>query len=238
MEVIAHRGESGAAPENTLPAFERALRCGADGVEFDVQASQDGVPVVIHDERLERTTNGTGWVGEQTWDQLQALDAGSWFGAGFAGARLPRLAEVLSLFRGSGMTIHVELKTDRVPYAGLVRRVVDLVRDLGVAGQVLLSSFNHNSLGEVHALAPHLPRAALLSNALLEPWDYATRHGFQALHVRDGMVDAPLVEGCHRQGLALRAYTVDDVAEARRLAGLGLDGVFTNHPARILARSA
>jgi glycerophosphoryl diester phosphodiesterase len=221
--IIAHRGASHSAPENTLAAFRAALAAGAEGVEFDVQASRDGVPVVIHDERLERTTGGTGWVRDHSASELGALEAGLWFDPPLRGEPVPTLAAVLAL------------KTARVPYPGLVQAVLAELAAAGVAGRVVLSSFNHHTLREALRLAPHVPCAALLSDVLLDPWDYARRHGFQGLHPHHGMVDAAFVQGCRGAGLAVRPYTVDDPQEAQRLLGLGVDGLITNEPARLLA---
>src|SRR5579863_1834901 len=128
MEIFAHRGNSGEAPENTLAAFRQVAGVGADGVEFDVQLSRDGVPVVIHDETVDRTTDGKGAVAGLTLAQLQVLDAGKWFGAAFAGERIPTLEAVLEVFRGASIRVNIELKTNRTPYPGLSQKVIDLVR--------------------------------------------------------------------------------------------------------------
>ena len=232
--IIAHRGDSGVAPENTLAAFRAAIAAGAEGVEFDVQASADGVPVVIHDERLERTTSGQGWVRDASAAQLAALDAGSWFDPPLAGEGVPTLEQVLDLLAPTTLEVHLELKTSRVPYPGLVPAVVRAVERAGLGARVVLSSFHHASLREARALEPRLPCAVLTSEALLEPWDYVRRHGFQGLHPHHRTVDAELVRGMAQAGLALRPYTVDDPAIARRLLELGVDGIITNQPVRLL----
>jgi glycerophosphoryl diester phosphodiesterase len=237
MKIIAHRGHSSVAPENTLAAFEQVPGVAA-GVEFDVQLTADRVPVVIHDERLERTTNGAGPVKDHTWAQLRALDAGRWFGAEFAGQRIPRLTEVLEYFRGLPLALHVELKTNLVPYPGLVQAVVGEISRLNMGAQVVVSSFNHVTLREVKVVAPELTCAALLSDQLFEPWKYARQCGFDALHVHHTVVDEQFMAGCKRAGLPVRAYTVDDAELAGRLAALEVDAVFTNRPLRIAAPHA
>ena len=233
--IIAHRGESSAAPENTLAAFALAIDAGADAVEFDVQASRDGVPVVIHDEELARTTDGQGPVGEHSLAELQALDAGGWFAPAFRGERIPTLAQVLALLRPTPLQINIELKTTICPYAGLVPAVVALVREAGLVARVVLSSFNHNSLLAAAALAPELPRAALSDTQLAAPWDYCRGHGFAAYHPERHGCDGELIARCHAAGIAVRVYTVDDPVEARRLMALGVDGLFTNSPRRLVA---
>ncbi len=233
-QIIAHRGYSGIAPENTLAAFRAAAEAGADGVELDVQLSRDGVPVVIHDERLERTTDGSGWVGEHTASELAALDAGRWFGDGFGGEGVPTLSSVLALLDATPLIVHLELKTNRLPYPGLVPAVLDAVAEAGLEARVHLSSFNHHTLRTVQQADPARPCAALLYDRLLEPWDYVARHGFQALHPHHAAVDAALVAGCHGRGLPVRPYTVDDPADAERLLRMGVDALITNQPQRLL----
>jgi glycerophosphoryl diester phosphodiesterase len=232
--IIAHRGASGAAPENTLAAFRAALAAGADGVEFDVHLSRDGVPVVIHDETLERTTTGHGAVGAASAAELAALEAGAWFRPPLRGEGVPPLEAVLALLAPSPLELHIELKTGRCPYPGLVPAVLRLVARAGLAGRVTLSSFNHRTLQEALALEPRLPCAALLQDVLIEPWRYAHEHGFSAIHPNHRQVDAALVQASHGLGLAVRAFTVDDPAQATRLLALGVDGILSNEPARLL----
>ncbi len=235
MQIFAHRGNSSAAPENTLAAFRGAQQAGAAGVELDVQLSKDGVPVVIHDERLERTTSGSGWVGEHSLVELKQLDVGRWFAPAYEAERLPTLAELLELFRGGPMIVNIELKTNRVPYPGLVPATLREIDRMGMAAQVILSSFNHHSLKEARALAPRIECAAILYDRLLEPWDYGRRHAFQALHLHFSQVDEALIAGCRGAGLPVRAWTVDDGAQAQRLAVLGVAGLITNRPREMLA---
>lgn len=232
--IIAHRGACRVAPENTLAAFRAAIALGADGVELDVQASRDGVPVVIHDVTLERTTDGRGAVHDHTAAGLTAMEAGLWFDPPHPGERLPTLATVLALLAPSGLEVHVELKTARVQTPGLVAAVLDELAGAGMEGRAVLSSYNHHDLREARRLDPRVACAALTYEALLEPWEYAVRHGFQGLHPHHLTVNAELVAGCRAAGLAVRPYTVDDPAEAARLLALGVDGLITNEPAAML----
>ena len=235
MQIIGHRGNAGEAPENTLAAFRQAIALGADGVEFDVHLSRDGVPVVIHDESLERTTSGRGRVSDATAAALAALEAGAWFDPPLAGEGVPSLAAVLALLAPSPLAVHIELKTARFPYPGLVPAVLAAVSAAGLTGRTVLSSFNHHTLREAMGLSPRLPCAALLDGRLLEPWDYAARHGFQALHPFHPAVDEAFVRECHGRGLVVRPYTVDDPVEVARLRGCGVDALISNHPRRLLA---
>jgi glycerophosphoryl diester phosphodiesterase len=232
-ELIAHRGNSSAAPENTLAAFRAALDSGAEGVEFDVQLSRDGVPVVIHDENLERTTSGRGQVSERTLEELKRLDAGAWFAPEHADARIPTLEEVLRVLRDSALAIHIELKTGELPYPGLVDIVVKMVRYLELTQRVRFSSFNHHTLLQAARLAPEIPRAPLFYAHLIEPWRYAQAHGFQAVHVERHSCTPDLVRGCREAGLPLRVYTVNAEADFRALAAMGVDAVFTDRPRKL-----
>ena len=236
MEIFAHRGNSGEAPENTLSAFEQAISLGADGVELDVQASSDGVPVVIHDEELGRTAGGRGWVGEHSLGELKKLDAGSWFNGSFAGEGIPTLAEVLDLLLPSPLLINIELKTFRFPYQGLAGKVLGLIRERGLGERVILSSFNHLTLAEARVTAPHIRMAALLRSHLIQCWDYAQRHGFQALHLSQHTISETLLAECRARKVTVRAFTVDDPEEAGKLRDWGVDGIFTNHPRRIIEK--
>ncbi|MFI5400013.1 MAG: glycerophosphodiester phosphodiesterase [SAR324 cluster bacterium] len=234
MEIFAHRGNSGEAPENTLAAFRQVLDVGADGVEFDVHLSRDGIPVVIHDEVVNRTSDGNGWVRDMTLAELQRLDVGKWFGAEFAGERIPTLEATVGLFRGSALRVNIELKTDRVAYPGLARAVTDMVRRIGMQRQALVSSFNHLTLLEARTMAPELEYAVLSSDQMLEPWQYVRRYGFQAYHPRGVAVDEELVRRCHEAGIKVRPWVVDDLQLGARLAALGVDALITNHPRRFV----
>lgn len=233
--IFAHRGNRVGAPENTLAAFAQVMDTGAEGVEFDVHLSRDGVPVVIHDETLDRTTGGTGRVGAFTHQELRALDAGGWFGEEFKGQHIPALDEVLALYQQSHHVLNVELKTTVEPYPGLVEAVIACIRARGLADRTILSSFNHHSLRQAGMQAPEIPCAALVLAHLIDPWDYVRAHGFQALHVEHHGCSAELVTRCHEAGLAVRAYTVVEEADARRLLAMEVDGIVTDCPAPMVA---
>ena len=223
--VYAHRGASAEAPENTLAAFRRALDAGADGIEMDVHLASDGVPVVIHDDTLERTTDGTGAVAAHRAAQLQTLDAGSWFGPHFAGEPLPTLEEALRLLAGR-LRINLEVKT---AWAGLA--VLELLPSFPAA-EVVVSSFDHALLADLRRSAPDLPLAVLHETG---SWRRALagaaalRAG--AFHPQVDLVSRPLLAACRRMQLPVFVWTVDDAGRARTLARAGVAGVFSNDPA-------
>jgi len=143
---LAHRGANTEAPENTMAAFRKAVEVGATGLEFDVQLSKDGAVVVIHDEKLERTTNGSGLVKDYTLEELQRLDAGTWFDEEFAGEKMPTLDQILDEFASTELIFNIELKSGIVLYPGLEEKVIEEVKRRNLTDQVVLSSFNHYSL--------------------------------------------------------------------------------------------
>lgn len=227
MFLYAHRGASAEAPENTLAAFRRALEAGADGVELDVHLSADGVPVVIHDDTVERTTDGAGPVAFFAAESLRELDAGGWFAPEFAGEPLPTLEETLHLLAGK-LRINIEVKESR---AGMA--VVNLLRHLPTA-DVVVSSFDHDLLDDLRRTAPGLPLAVLFDE---ENWHRVLARAVSlrasAVHPRADLVSRPLVAACHRCQLPVHVWTVDAPARARSLARMGVDGLFTNDPATL-----
>lgn len=229
-KIWGHRGASADAPENTLPAFALALGQGADGFELDVQLTRDDEVVVIHDETLERTTNGTGWVLDHSLAELRRLDASAGR-PGFRNVRIPVLAEVLELLVDSDATVNIELKTDNLPNRGIEERVLEVVAASGVGDRVLFSSFNHYTLRNLRKLGAEQPCGALISDRLFKPWRYVQALGVQALHPSVQWVTRGLVEKCHRRDLAVHAWTVNSRKGLRRQFTHGVDAVITDVPA-------
>lgn len=229
---IAHRGASADAPENTLPAFQAALAAGADALELDVHMAADGALVVIHDITLGRTTNGRGFVGRHALADLRRLDAGSWFGPRFAGTAIPTLEEVVALVRGRAR-LFVELKAGSDFYPGIEAAAVQRLREGGVLRETVVMSFDHPALLAVRSAAPEVERAALLEGRPADPGGVAAAAGAKGLALEHQWVTARERALTTASGLRLYAWTVDDEDEMRRLAGLGLDGIITNHPDRL-----
>ncbi len=230
--VFGHRGARQAAPENTLAAFRRALEMGADGIELDVMLSADGVPVVIHDFTLERTTNGYGRVEEQTLDQLRELDAGGHFAPEFRGEPIPTLAEVLDAL-GGALRINIELKSTSRGDNGLETRVVELVRGRSLEGSIIFSSFNPLSLWRAKRLAPEVRRGLLYSRDmpffLRRAWA-APFLGLDAAHPEAGMVDARYMRWAQGHGYRVNVWTVNEPPAMLRLMDLGVDALITDRP--------
>ncbi len=234
VNVFAHRGASAYAPENTLPAFALAMEQGADGIELDIHLSRDGELVVIHDELLDRTTNGTGPVGEHTLAELRGLCADNGMD-GFAEARIPTLREVLALVKPGNMLVNIELKTGILWYQGIEEKALALVRGMGMQDRVIWSSFNHYSVREVRRLDPTARTAWLFSDVICEVEQLAAAQGVNGLHpalYHTQMAD--LLGTYLASGLDLRVWTVNGEAELRRLMAAGAD-VITNDPPLALA---
>ncbi len=228
--IWAHRGASGYAPENTMPAFELALAQGADGVEFDVQLSRDGVPVVIHDETLERTTDGTGPVAGRTVAELRTLDARNGR-SDYAVTPIPTMDEVLALLAPSSVRINIELKNSEEPYPGLEEKVVAAVREHGLDARVVLSSFSYASIRLLHELAPDLELATLYTRPQLQPWRTARRLGARAVHPPVAFVPSRLwVHRAQSLGVAIRPWIVNNPPVLVRMFRWRVDAIITDTP--------
>lgn len=229
-EVIAHRGASGTAPENTLAAFRLAASLGAAMIELDVQLSRDREVVVVHDDTVERTTDGRGRVSDLDLAALKTLDAGSWFGARFAGERIPTLAEVLATV---SLPINVELK--RGGGDALVDRVLDTVRHAGAMDRVVFSSFEDEALSRLRRRDGDLALAVLRSAGTIgQALRAAERVSATALHLRNTRGWLRSIRNTPEIGPAVRIWTVNSQAEWEEFEAAGAVGMFTDHPERFL----
>jgi glycerophosphoryl diester phosphodiesterase len=236
--VIAHRGASGVAPENTMAAFEQAVKLGVDVIELDVHGSKDGRLIVIHDSSTARTARGNpqGAVADLTLAQLKMLDAGVWKGPGFSGERIPTLDEVLAAFRGRAIFL-IELKA-----RGIEERVAQAIREAGMEDGVMLQSFDAESVRIVHGLLPEAPAGVLYRDTwILDPAGRGRRIVEQVLEVgasfagmNVGAVSARLVKVLKGGGIDVFAWTADDDWVFTHLIQAGVDGIITNYPERLL----
>lgn len=229
---IAHRGASGECPENTLAAFGRALEIGVDMVEFDVHLSKDGVPVVIHDDDVRRTTDGRGLVKDLTLAELRALDAGSWKDARFAGERIPTLEETLALLAGR-CEANVELKTHPEPYPGIEQAVHDLLGRMGMRGAVTISSFNWDTLDRYRALDPAMRLGLLTDKSRASLPRRAEALGAWSLNLVPMLATGELFAWAKERGIKILVWTVDDPEFIAFLIDYGVDGVISNRPERV-----
>ncbi len=231
--VMAHRGAKDVAPENTLAAFEAAYQLGADAIEMDVSRCATGEIIVIHDDTVDRTTNGTGRADELPLDALRALDAGSWFNPRFAGERLPLLEEVLERM-GQRIRFNIEIKGRSLRTDGIEAEIAAMLASRGLTGDTLISSFNPAALWRMRRAAPALGRALLYAGdmplALRRAW---TRHFVapQALHPHHSMVNEEYMAWARRKGYRINVWTVNEPKDMARMAALGVDAIITDHVA-------
>lgn len=231
---IGHRGASGITPENTKLSFLKALDLGADAIEMDVQLTVDEEVVVIHDESLERTTSGEGLVCETDWETISHLDAGSWFSASFSKCEVPTLDEVLKTIGGRAL-LNIELKPDKPRGELLARHVIDLVETHDLFSSVVFSSFDTDVLESVRRLAPEARIGVLCVPKKLGPAAQAAiKLGAVNLDPHVSMVDARLIEEAHARNWNVWAWTANEPGEIELLAALGVDGVFTDFPDRVV----
>ncbi|MFP4456678.1 MAG: glycerophosphodiester phosphodiesterase [Clostridia bacterium] len=235
-KIIAHRGASLYAPENTLASFQLAIDVGSDGIEMDVHLSKNGVPVVIHDYDVKRTTTETGYVNELTDKELIQLDAGSWFGKKFGDQSIPLLSEVLELCveTNDDFLINIELKSGSTVYPQIEEKVLRIVDNLNLNDKVLISSFDHYAIEKIKNLNEEIKTGALFSSAIVSPWRYLSTLDFDAYHTVWHRIDKEVIDGCHQNGLSINAYTLDDPNFANILITYGIDGIITNDPERLL----
>jgi len=229
VQVLAHRGASAYAPENTLAAFRLAIEQRADWLELDVQQTRDGHLVVFHDLRMERTTNGYGNLRDLTLEQVRQLDAGCWYGSQFAGEPVPTFEEVVALARERGIRIFPEVKDPRL-YPGIEERVAAVISANGYEDNTIVQSFDMGSLEKLRQANPHLRLAALYTaNAPLRgeppagvtvigpPWELVSSDPF-------------LVRDAHASGRQVVVWSVDAPAPVRELLDARVDGIITSRP--------
>lgn len=233
---IAHRGFSGIAPENTLIAFQKAIELNPDGFELDVHLSKNGELIVIHDNAVDRTTNGKGKVTELTLAELKQLDAGSWFDKKYAGERIPTLAEALELAKNK-IDVMVELKA-----VGTPEKAVPLIEQFGMVDQVVIFSFSSDLLKIAKRINPNLSMLHLLwvkpeEKETFPPNTLITRtlsaHA-NLIGMNWNGVTPQLVKIAHKRGLGIRVYTVDEEYDMRAMIEMGVDGIISNRIDRLL----
>ncbi len=227
---IAHRGFSGQYPENTLLAFQKAIEVGADGNEFDVHLTRDGVPVIHHDEYLERTTNGTGLIGDYTFDELKRLDASARYAGLSAVQRIPSLHEYFELINGINIISNIELKTSIIHYPEIEERVLALIDEFNCRENVIISSFNHYSICLFKKLAPDVQIGILEESWLINPGGYAKSLSAEYYHPEFHALTEETVQNLRENQIKIIAWTIDKEIDMLKSIEMKLDGVITNHP--------
>ncbi len=242
--IIGHRGASAVAPENTMAAFREAIAAGADGIEFDVRLTRDGVPVIIHDSTLRRTGGLQRRVADLTWSELQQIDAGSWFSPRFATETVPTLTELLTLFESNNLFLHLEMKSDSASeHTPLAEACCRLINEHSLKERVVVSCFDHAALKVVNSIDSEIKTAALFEPSLSNlsvlsnerVINQAIAVGATALALHHRLARKQLVDKANLLGWGVAVWTVDDAAWIERARSIGVDALITNNPAAMLA---
>jgi glycerophosphoryl diester phosphodiesterase len=233
--VIGHRGACAYAPENTMASFVKAAQLNIKWVEFDVMQSRDGVPIIFHDETLERTTNGRGQVSDYSYAQLQTLDAGRWFDPLYSGERIPSLMTVVQFLQQAKMSANVEIKALKGQEEEVVSQVIqELQPYLAKANEhYLFSSFSIAALTSLRKHAPHCQLGLLLEGWTPEWKDIAAELECVSIHVSDDILTERTAREIKSMGKALLCYTVNNPDRAQQLYGWGVDAVFSDAPNQV-----
>ena len=234
-KVIGHRGACGHAPENTLASITRAIELGVQAIEFDASVTRDGVAVVMHDFNVDRCSDGTGPLILKTMDEVNALDAGSWFAPEFKGERIPRLSDVFNMLSETSIAVNLELKPTlgwEEPTARAVAQTLKKHWPKDV--RILVSSMSTLALDIFHDLMPDIP-LGLIVYAVPEAWlERLDTHHCLSLHCHADFASKEIADAVHASGHRLHVYTVNDPDRAKALFAMGVDAVFTDVPDRML----
>lgn len=232
--LYAHRGFSGVYPENSPLAFQMAVeKTDADGIESDVHISKDGQLVIFHDASVERTSNGTGFIKDHTYEELLQLDIGAWKSPEFAGQHIWTLGQLLDFCLETKMLLNLELKNYEVFYEGLEQRVIDEITSRHMEQQVSISSFNHISMQEFKRLNPEIETGLLYDKPFLDMEAYISRSNADNMHPRYMLLQyqPELMDLYHSRNMKVNVWTVDDPADIRDMVNRGVDGIISNQTA-------
>ena len=225
--IYAHRGASYLAPENTIPAFLLAVQHKADGIEIDVHLTTDNKIVVIHDERIDRTSTGRGRVKDMTLAQLNSYDYTCGFQKEYDKIHIPQLFEVLEIIKDNNMQLNIEIKNNVIEYANFEQMVIDEVKRFDIMDSVFLSSFNHTSMVKAKQIDGNIRTALLYSSKIHDAGVYAKRCNAYALHPKFESVDERLIDSAKANGIIVNTWTVDD---PKLYDVYDVDGIITNRP--------
>jgi len=231
--IIAHRGASGNAPENTLAAFRKAVALGATFIETDLQLSRDARFVAIHDATVNRTTNGQGAVHDMTLAGLRKLDAGSWFGSEFAGERIPTLEEIFEFSKKNDVVFYLEIKPGAA--WGGEHALVGALRESGEIPRAVVISFDAAIVLNLRKIEPTLMTGLLYDGQIENPLDKAVEIGARQVAVRGDLVTPALIAQARKKDLQVVCWTVNHPAHMRMLAAAGVDGIMSDYPDRLVA---
>ncbi len=231
MLNIAHRGFSGKYPENTMLAFKKAIEAGADGIEMDVHFTKDGELVIIHDELIDRTTDGKGYVVDYTYEELSKFDASASFKGVYGFNKIPTLREYFELVKPlPNFITNIELKTGINEYPGIEKAVLDLIAEFGLEDNIIISSFNHFSVMRAKALNPDIKCGFLTGDWIYDFGAYTKARGIECVHPYHITLNEESVAEIKKNGIRINTWTVNKPEDVERLYNLGIDAAIGNFP--------
>lgn len=231
--VIAHRGGRKWAPENTMIGFKKSMDAGCDGVELDIHRCKSGELVVIHDETLDRTTDGKGLIKDFTYDEIKKFSAGKWYGKEFESERVPLLSEVLDAFDGK-MLINIEIKNTPIEYVGIEDDLINLLKNYKHPEKIMISSFDHELIRRIHKKSPIYEVAFLDASIIADVGEYGKKLGATAWNAAHYELRPDAVKRAQEAGLSVNVWTVDGTADWKKSMEWNVDGIVTDDPAGLI----
>jgi len=228
--IFGHRGSAGTHPENTMISFQEAERAGADGIELDVQLTKDGEVIIIHDEKVDRTTDGKGYINNLLLKDIKKLNAGAKFQNGQFKAEIPTLNEFFEWFKGTNLFVNIEFKTKSIFNYELEEKTVAMVKKNKLEERVIFSSFNHYSLVYCYRLAPEIETAPLYAEGLFMPWIYAQSIRAKGIHPNYRVIPDELITLSQNHGIKVRPYTVNQDEDIKRFLNCNTHAIITDFP--------
>lgn len=232
LKIIAHRGASTYAPENTLPAFKKAIEQESDAIELDVRLTKDGVPVICHDATINRTSNGKGYIHKLTIKQLKKFDFGSKFSSKFKDVTIPTLEEVLQMLQRHPITLHIELKNGPIIPKNFEQKVLEVVYQYDYERNVIYSSFDHVLLKRLSRIDPQAKIGLLFHMNLIDLFQYVDQTGLSihSIHPNYFYVTDDMIAEANKRNICVNIYTVNSKKTALSYQEMGVNGMITNDP--------
>lgn len=230
MKIIAHRGFSGVYPENTMLAFEKAEEAGCDEIELDVHLTKDKVLVIIHDELIDRTTDGTGFVRDYTYKELTKFNASALFEKKFGFNKIPSFDEYCLWVKDKSITTNIEIKTNKFYYEEIEKELVDKIYAYGLEKKVMFSSFNFLSLVKCKEIAPEIECGLLSQNGIENAGYLASKYHFECYHPDVNSITDEIVRNCKEHEVKMNVWTVNDGEGLHKLYDWDCNGIITNYP--------
>ncbi len=228
--ILGHRGAMGLAPENTMVSINTALSYQVDLIEIDVHLSKDRKLIVIHDEKVDRTTNGTGYIYQLNSKYIKSLDAGIKFNKKFKNEKIPFLEEILDGIKDKNVKLNIEIKNGPIFYPHIEKKLISLIDKYNYYNKIIVSSFDHYVLQKIKTIHPHIHTAILYGSHMINLLSYASQLKVSAIHPHHYWVTPELVQTMHRHNIAVNTWVINNKTDFLRLSHMGVDAIGTNFP--------